>query len=111
MTGIEPVEPDAILPRGCAFRPRPGPVAAPGCPGGAGSSPRGFVPSPKDTVSRSALAFTAVAAAKAAGTAVRMVKANGAPVGPEVVGRIREAPALDATLEVSWTRVEMRWRW
>jgi hypothetical protein len=52
-----------------------------------------------------------VVAAKVAGLAARMAGWNRAPVGPEVVGRIPGAPAPDVTLQVSWTHVEMRWRW
>jgi hypothetical protein len=61
-------------------------------------------------LSVSALAVTAVAAAKAAGMAARTAEENGAP-GPEVIGRTPGTPAPDVTFKGTWTRVEMWWRW
>ena len=112
MTDLEPVEPDAILPRGARpvlppdRRPATGPsrsrtVVATGI--------RALTSGP--LLSVSALTVTAVAAARAAGMVARLARRTGAPAGSEVVGRIPGAPAPDATLQVSWTHVEVRWRW
>ena len=111
MTDLEPVEPDVILPRGAR------PVRLPDRWPAAGlSRSRAIVASGIRALTRgplrfaSALTLTAVAAAKAAGMAARMAQWTGAPVGPEVIGRIPAAPAPPATLQVSWTHVEVRWR-
>ena len=58
----------------------------------------------------SALAVAAwIAARAAAGAAGRGRGARG-PVGADAVGRILNPVAPPATLEVSWTYVELRWR-
>ena len=112
MTDLEPVEPDVILPRGAR------PVRLPDRWPAAGlSRSRAIVASGiraltrGPTLSASALTFTAVAAAKAAGMAARMARRDGAPVEPEVAGRVPGAPPPVPTLQVSWTHVEMRWHW
>ena len=112
MTDLEPVEPDAVLPRGARSA-----VPADRWPVTGPSRSRTIVASGIRALTRgpllsvSALTVTAVVAAKVAGLAARMAGWNRAPVGPEVVGRIPGAPAPDVTLQVSWTHVEMRWRW
>ena len=112
MTDLEPVEPGGILPRGA------GPVLpADRWPAAGLSRSRTVVASALRALTRgpvlsvSALTVTAVVAAKVAGLAARMAGWNRAPVGPEVVGRIPGLPAPDATLQVSWTHVEVRWHW
>jgi hypothetical protein len=112
VTDLEPVEPGALLPRGTRAVLPPDRWPAAGL-----STSRTIVASGIRALTKgpllsvSALAVMAVATAKAAGMAARMTKWNGAPVGPEVIGRTPGAPAPDATLQVSWTHVEMRWRW
>ena len=112
MTDLEPVEPDAVLPRGAR------PVVPPDRSPATGLSRSRTIVATGIRVltsgpllSVSALTVTAVAAARAAGMVARLVRSTGAPAGPEVVGRIPGAPAADATLQVSWTHVEVRWRW
>lgn len=113
MTDLEPVEPDAVLPRGArsdlppqrwstAGWSRRRTIVASGIRALAGRGPVRAV---------SALAVTAVVAAEVAGLAARTAGWNRAPVGPEAVGRIPGAPAADVTLQISWTHVEVRWRW
>ena len=64
----------------------------------------------KPLLPASALAVAAwVAARAAAGAAGRGRGARG-PVGADAVGRILNPVAPRATLEVSWTYVELRWR-
>jgi hypothetical protein len=58
----------------------------------------------------SALAVAAWAAAKAATGAAGRGRATPGPVGAEAVGRMLSTGAPGATLEVSWTHVEMQWR-
>ncbi len=112
MTDLEPVEPDAILARGAR------PVVREGREPVAGSSRgrrlvaagiRALTSGP--LLSASALTVTAVAAAKAVEMAVRVAVWSGAPVGPEVIGRVPAAPTPPPTLQVSWTHVEVRWHW
>jgi hypothetical protein len=112
MTDLEPVEPGAILPRGAR------PVLPAGRWPAAGlSRSRTIVASGIRALTRgpllpvSALTVTVVAAAKAAGMAARLARRTGAPVGAEVTGDLPGTAAPDATLQVSWTHVEMRWRW
>ena len=112
MTDLEPVEPDAVLPRGA-----PPVVPADRWPVTGPSRSRTIVASGIRALTRgpllsvSALTVTAVAAAKAAGTVARLARSTGAPVGPETIGRTPGAPAPVPTLYVSWTHVEVRWRW
>ena len=108
MSDLEPVEPDVILPRGAR------PVRLPDRWPAAGlSRSRAIVASGIRALTRgpilsaSALTFTAVAA----GMAARMARRDGAPVEPEVAGRVPGAPPPVPTLQVSWTHVEMRWHW
>ncbi|MGY1679267.1 hypothetical protein [Geodermatophilus sp. SYSU D01176] len=112
MTDLEPVEPDAILARGAR------PVVPSGRRAVAGSTRgRGIVASgiralaSGPLLSASALTVTAVAAAKAVEIAARVAGWSRAPVRPEVIGRAPTAPAPPPTLQVSWTHVEVRWRW
>jgi len=111
VTDLEPVEPDAILARDAR------PVVPPGRWPAAGSSGRTLVAAGIRALTKgpllsvSALTVTAVAAAKAVEIAARIAGWNGGPVGPEVIGRGPTAPAPPPTLQVSWTHVEMRWRW
>jgi hypothetical protein len=58
----------------------------------------------------SALAVAAWAAAKAAAGVAGRGRGIRGPVGDEAVGRILSPVPPGATLEVSWTHVEMRWR-
>ncbi len=111
MTDLEPVEPGAILPRGAR------PVfPSDRWPSSRLSRGRTIVASGIRALTRgplpsvSALAVTAVAAAKAAGIAARTVREIGAS-GREVVGRTPGMPAPDVTFQVTWTRVEVWWRW
>jgi hypothetical protein len=103
MTEQQPVEPDAIIGRdGAAVRgPRPG--------------DHGGVPQPLSSLvpalarvalagpllTASAVALTAVAAAKAVELAGRVA---GQRLGPAVVEQV-----FPGRLEVTWTRVEVRW--
>ena len=106
------LEPGAILPRGAGHVLPPDRWPVPGPPrtrtivaSGIRALTRGPV------LSVSALTVVAVAAARAAGMAARTARRNGAPVRPEVVGRTEGTAVPDATLRVSWTHVEVRWRW
>ena len=113
MTDLEPVEPDAVLPRGARIDlpPERWPAAGSWRRRTIVTSGIRALTSRGPVLSVPALTVTAVVAAKVAGLAARMAGWNRAPVGPEVVGRIPGAPAPDVTLQVSWTHVEMRWRW
>lgn len=109
---VEPVEPDAVLARGARPVVRAGrePVA----PSSRGrrlvaSGIRALTSGP--LLSASALTVTAVAAAKALEIAARMAGWHGAPVGRDVVDRVPSVPAPPPALQVSWTHVEVRWRW
>ncbi|MBM7809020.1 hypothetical protein JOD57_004857 [Geodermatophilus bullaregiensis] len=112
MTDLEPVEPDAVLPR--AARPVVHPAA-----GSSGSRAvvaagiRALAGGPLLPVA--ALAVTAVTAARVAAAIARLARGHATPAGPAVVGRVPGAPAPGATqvstLQVSWTQVEVRWRW
>ena len=86
MTDQQPVEPDAIIDRDGA--------AVPG-PGGSG-----LVPQPLLTAS--AVALTAAAAAKAVEVAGRIARQHGG------AGAVQQV--FPGGFEVTWTRVEVRWR-
>ena len=102
MTDQQPVEPDAIIDRDGAAVPRPG-----------GS---GLVPQPLPSLvpalarvafagpllTASAVALTAAAAAKAVEVAGRIARQR---VGADAVHQV-----FPGGVEVSWTRVEIRWR-
>ena len=116
MTDLEPVEPDAVLP-GAAR-----PVALPQARPAAGSRSRTIVAAGIRALTSgsllpvAALTVTAVTAARAAAAIARLARGDGMPAGPGVVGRVPGAPAPGATsqvstLQVSWTQVEVRWRW
>ena len=101
MTEQQPVEPDAIIERdGTAVR-------SPGGPGGALRPRSSLVPAlarvalAGPLLTASAVALTAVAAAKAVELAGRVA---GQHVG---AGAVQQA--FPGRLEVTWTRVEVRW--
>ena len=101
MTEQQPIEPDAIIgrdgaavpgPRGHAAALQPRPSLVPALARVALAGP---------LLTASAVALTAVAAAKAVKLAGRVV---GQRVGAAVVEQV-----LPGRLEVTWTRVEVRW--
>lgn len=102
MTDLEPVEPSAILPRGGAVPPQ----------GGAGHPARRAIVATARRVlgggpllPASVLAVAAVAAARAAERLAR----TAVPPRGEGIGDLG-APVRNATLQVTWSYVEVRWR-
>jgi len=111
MADLEPVERSAILPRRRGAAGPPGSWAAAGIFLGrtlVASGRRVLTAGPRLPVS--ILAVATVAAAKAAGSVVRMTGANREPLSSQAVGGPLAAPAQGATLQVSWTYVEVRSR-
>jgi hypothetical protein len=103
MTEQQPVEPDAILERDGAavpgLRSRGHGVAPQSLPSLIPALARVAFAGPLLTAS--AVALTAAAAAKAVEVAGRMARQR---MGADVVGQV-----LPGGLEITWTRVEIRW--
>ena len=110
MTEVEPVEPGAIV-----LRDATGVVPPSHRAGGrarrrmiVASGVRALTTSP--LLPASAVAVAAWVAARAVAGAADRGRAARGPIPADAIGRVLNPVAPRATLEVSWTHVEVRWR-
>ena len=110
MSDLEPVEPGAVVRRGAGRAVVPERWPATGRPRSRALVAARVRALTTELLPVAALAVTAVTAARAAVRAVGTTRRDGRPDGRVLSGRDPASPAPAATVQVSWTHVEIRLR-